>query len=420
MSTLLPGPNIEIETALGIGSASRAGVWDAAAWDGNVWANPDTALGDWVDITCYTLDGVSLGAGTQSADGVVTRWEAATCAFDVYGEAFDPRSGPWAGLLGPSIPVRVRWRLPGANAWVVAFLGYTDDEGFTYDPKTKRAHLASTDATRIFNAFDGLEQPAQGQGETAAERVTRIADMVGWDVAARDITPGGVAVQSTTLAQNAWTLLLAVADTDLALLWINRAGQLAYRPQGKVNPNRALGVIVACDDTDAPDGAVLVRPVQMEGQQPTITRNIVSISRQQIDGDSADTPRTVTVRDEASTERYLPHTYSRTDLIHLDDNWSTRVANAVIQANAWPADSPASSEFDTRLDLGAGPLLLGLEPSLSVVVSDGTRQWLCEPAGWNVNIYRTRIEGTITWLDVTAWFGAAWDSANWDEDRWAF
>jgi hypothetical protein len=420
VSALLPGPNLEIETALGIGLSGSAGAWDEGAWDANVWANPDTELGDWVDITCYTLDGLSLGAGSQSADGVVTRWEAATCALDVYGAAFDPRSGPWAGLLGPSIPVRVRWRVPGAVDWVTAFLGYTDDDGFSYDPKTKQAHLSATDATRIFNAFDGVEQNSQGGGETAAQRVTRIADMVGWDTEARDITAGGVAVQATTLAQNAWTMLLQIADTDLALLWINRAGQLAYRPQGKVSPSRRLNVVIGCDPSSVPDDATLIKAVQMAGQQPTVTRNIVSISRQQIEGDTDDTPVTVTVRDDASIERYLPHTYQRTDLIHLADEWSRRIANAILQSSAWPASSPESTELDTRLDVGAGPLLLGLEPSLSVIVDDGFRPWICGPAGWTVEIWRARITGTIDWLDVSAWFGAAWDSAIWDQDRWAF
>ena len=59
-------------------------------------------------------------------------------------------------------------------------MGQAADDGFTYDPKQQLAQLSATDGTRIFAAFNGVEQPAIGQGETAAARVSRIADMVGW------------------------------------------------------------------------------------------------------------------------------------------------------------------------------------------------------------------------------------------------
>jgi hypothetical protein len=397
-------------------------VWDGAdtEWDVSAWSQTDTTLGDFVDVTCDVLDdGVGLKAGASSADGVVTRWEAATCDFRLVGTAYDPRSGPWAGLLGPGVEVAVRWRTLAADAeWLTAFRGLTDDEGFSYDPKAKVASVAATDGIRVFAAYDGPEQPPIGQGETAAERVARIADMVRWPTDRRDIEPGGVPLKQTTLAEAAWTMLLQVADTDLAHLWINRAGELAYRPQGKVLPQQIVHAWIGCHVDDPPEGATVVTPIQLLGQQPTITRNVVSISRQA--RDETDEAATVTLVDDSSVARYFPHTYERTDLIHTEDAWSTRVAEAILAASAWPSAAPESVELDSNADPAATALLLGLEPSLTVVVDDGESQWICEPAGWEVAVRRNGIHGTIQLLDVSSYYGATWDNAAWDETRWGW
>ena len=419
----LPGPQIDLEVSLAIGTLQPGGVWDAGTWNYNTWQDPPTPLGDWTDITCDVAAGLHMAAGS-SPDGVVTRWEAQTCAFTILGDIWDPRSGPYAGLLGPNVPVRVRWKPAGAPdpAWAVAFIGQTTDDGFTYDPKAGRAAVAATDATAVFAAFDGIEQGSQGAGETAAARVGRIADLVGWPGDRRDIAAGGVAVQATTLAGAAWTMLLAVADTDLALLWITRAGLLAYRPQGKVTPTHTLAAVVGCDIDDAPPGVAVVAPVNIVGQQPTVTRNIVSISRQA--RDETDTPATATVRDEPSVSRFFPHTYTRTDLIHNADAWSTAVAEAVLMSSAWPSSAPASVDLSSRADPGASALLLALEPSLSIRVDDGRQSWECEPAGWDLTIGPTEIAGRIDLVDVTVWYGAEWDSGadgdGWDLSRWGF
>lgn len=413
---------IDVEVSLGIGTIKPGATWDASTWDYNTWQETDTPLGNWTDVTCDVIEPVTVGSGS-SPDGVVTRWEAQTCTFTMSGSLYDPRSGPYVGLLGPALPVRVRWKPTGTDdtAWLTTFTGQSDDDGFTYDPKTQLAQVAATDATRVFAAFNGIAQSPIGAGETAAQRVSRIADMVGWPTVNRDITAGGVTVQATTLADAAWTMLLTVADTDLALLWINRAGQLAYRPEGKVTPSRKVSAIVGCVP-DPGDGTIVIDPVNITGQQPTVTRNIVSISRQA--ASDTDTPSTVTVRDDPSVARFLAHSYERTDLIHTDDSWSPVVAQAVLMSSAWPSTSPASVDLSSRADVAASALLLSLEPSLSIDVSDGVNTWECEPAGWQVVITRGEIAGTIDLVDVSAWYGAGWDDTStdqgWDESSWGF
>jgi hypothetical protein len=416
MTAVLPGPGIELSVEIGVGRLTPTAQWDYEAWDQSSWGDPESTLGDFVDVTCYTVDGVSLGAGS-SADGVVTRWEAASCAFQLIGDLFDPNAGPWVGLLGPGVPVRVRWRPASGGSWWTAFTGQTTDDGFSYDTKTQLANINATDGTAILSAFDAPEQPAVGQGDSAAARVARILDFSEWPADRRDITAGGVALKSTTLADSAWTMLLAVADTDLAFLYHDRSGNLAYRPEGKIRPAVHVEAVIGCDIPDELlGGYVPIEPVNIEGQTPTTIRNIVAVSRQTNEGDPD--ASTVTVRDEPSVSRFLAHTYSRTDLQHLDDSWSTLVATTILASSAWPSDAPASVTLSSRADPASTALLLALEPSQGIVVYKDGRAWRCCPAGWSVNINRREVSGEITLLDETRWIAGLWDQAAWDIDHW--
>lgn len=415
MTALVAAGTVEIVVELGIGRPELAGRWDEAGWDANVWAESDTTLGDWVDVTCQTGTGMRMTAGANESDGVVTRWEAATLQATLGGPEWDPAEGPYAGVLGPGVQARVRWRTPGAAEWVTAFDGFTNEDGFQYDGKG-RAQIACTDATGIIAGYDGLEQLPQGAGETAAQRVARIADAAEWPADRRDITPGGVTVKSTTLAENAWTMLLQVADTDLALLWVDRAGRLAYRPQARIIPARDMAAQI-CGNPDQQEPGCIC-PVEIVGQQPTIARNIVSISRQ---ADEGTPPATVTVRDDESVARFKPRTYQRTDLIHQSDAWSRVVAEAILTSSAWPSNSPRYMTLDSRADQAAAALLLTLEPSRMVLIKGWRgKNWACEPVGWDVGIYPNRIDGVVNLIDVTQWWGSEWDFAVWDTDRWGY
>ena len=69
--------------------------------------------------------------------------------------------------------------------------------------------------------------------------MVRVANAALW-AGGYDVTAGGTVLQGTTLDAGAWTELLEVADTDLALLWVTRAGVLAYRPRGRVGQGNRL------------------------------------------------------------------------------------------------------------------------------------------------------------------------------------
>lgn len=263
-----------IEVALGIARVFPEGEWDVSSWDAAEWSETDTSLGDWMDVTCDTLDGIRLAAGSSNVEGVVTRWEAATATLSLYGADYDPRIGQWADVLGPATPVRIRWRaldlardvaLPRTeDPWHVVFLGSVADGGYRWDPTTMTATLQCTDRTVDLATFETPAlAPPVGGGDTAAGRITRLADAARWPAGERDITTGGVTLQQTDLAGMAWEQMLAVADCDLALLWTRRDGFLAYRPQGRLAQGVPVNArLVACPDDETPP-PVTAAPVNL-------------------------------------------------------------------------------------------------------------------------------------------------------------
>ena len=170
-----------------------------------------------------------------------------------------------------------------------------------------------------------------------------------------------------------------------------------------------------------PDDANQIQLVTIGGAQFADIRNIVSISRQKEEG-VAEEPATVTVRDDASVARYLSRGYSRTDLQHQDDVWSTTVANAVLASSSWPSRAPREAVLTSQLaDPDVPALLLSLEPDMTFDVEDTAGVlWREACIGWNVTVGRHRIDGTIELSDASDWVGGKWDTSIWDQDRWSY
>ena len=413
---------IDLEVALGIGNQANVGRWDQGIWDLNVWAQTDTTLGDWVDVTCKVIDGLGLKAGSNQTDGVTLHWEAATCSFTLLGEDWDPWNGPYRGLLGPWTPVRVRWRQTGDVDWQTAFLGAIQNGGYSWEPAPpgglSQAHVLAADSTSLLAMFKSVQQSWQGSGETAAQRVTRILDAARWAANLRDVTAGGVTLLPTDLADEAWNMLLAVADTDLALMWVRRDGRLAYRPQGRVGEGLHMqSRLAVCPQT--PDD---IQVATLGRAADDVVRNWVDVSHAK-DGtldSTAPNPPVVTMTDESSVARFYPHRYSRTDLLHDVDSWSTTVAQVLLMVGAWPTGAPAEIVLASQMgDPRVPGLLLSIEPDATFDVLDPDRRvWRMGCTGWEVEVRYATITGTLTTADETLWVGDQWDNnPGWDHSR---
>jgi len=407
---------VDLAVELAIGRAADAALWGSSKWGQSRWATSDTSAGDWVDVTCDVLDGVRMTAGSNTDDGVTRRWESASLALVLDGDQWDPWNGPHAGVIGDRTPVRVRWRRTGTTPWLAGFTGYVATRGYDWNADDQQANVACVDGTSILVASDRVASPVQGAGETAAARVTRIATAALWP-GGLDVTAGGSTVQGTTLDDPGWDELLAVADTDLGLLWVTRAGALAYRPRGRVGQGVTLsGRLVVC-----PDLLDDVQVVTMGRNQPSVTRNRVTIARKVDPAVPGDTPVPAVREDRESIGRYQAHDFKRTDLWHTADAWSTTLAEAVLGQGAWPSAAPGQVLLDSiTQDVRVPALLLALEPDMTFdVVDDGGTVWREAVTGWDVQVEWDAIEGVLQLEDVTRWTNVGrWGTARWGVDRW--
>jgi hypothetical protein len=425
------GVDLRVEVA--VGHAADAAVWGVSRWDQARWGTADTTTGDWLDVTCDVLDGMRMTAGSNTEDGVTRRWESATIAFTLDGPQWDPWNGPHAGILGDRTPVRVSWRTSSlvldllaafgvhptsydVGGWVAAFNGFIATRGYRWDPGAQQAQLQCVDGTSVLVASDRAASPTAGAGESAAARVSRIAAAALW-AGGYDVTAGGTPVQATTLELPAWSELLQVADTDLALLWVNRAGVLAYRPRGRVGQGvRLSGRLVVCE-TDTNDVPVMT----MGRNQPSVTRNRVTVARRKDPTIGGDAPVAAVLDDRESIARYQAHDFKRTDLWHTADAWSATLAEAILGGGAWPSPAPGQVLLDTLTGDPLVPvLLLTLEPDMTFdVVDDAGTVWREAVVGWDVQVRHDELEGVLLLEDVTRWANAGqWGTALWGAGTW--
>ena len=421
----------EVEVAIALARTFPAGEWDTSGWDNSEWEQTDTSLGDFLDVTCDTLDGIDLAAGSTAIEGVVARWEAATATLSLIGEDYDPRTGQWAGLLAVGLPVRIRWRPYPDGTWSTVFLGSVADNGYRWDAHAHIAQLMCSDLTADLVAYDSLatELPGTGAGDTAAERVDRVLDIASVDPARRDITAGGVTLMASQLEGPLWDHLMDVADADLGLLWVRRDGRISFRPEGRVLENTPIAAQLEACPAEGGDG---VQYVDLLHADPLILRNRVYIGRRRPlvpDGDPAPPEPPIVARfDDRSAVRFRPYVYRRVDMEHEDDDWSVTIADAVIADGAWPSTAPIEAVLDTRVttDIRVAECLLDLEPEHAFTVMDPldpATQWRMRVDGWRVQLSKAHVSGSLFLEDVTGWgqvygWDDEWPPAGWDESAW--
>jgi hypothetical protein len=400
---------LEVDLAIGLGSAG----WDVSAWDFDRWATE--VSGAMVDVTCDVSE-VTLSAGASEEDGILTAINASTGGITLRGSEYNPWTPPWGAALGPSIPCQIRWRHQGDAAWTVAFTGFTD--GWPYDRATAVASVPLVDATAGLANMTLPTLPAGvGQGETIDQRMNRILNQAGWSTSLRSIPADPHTCISTTMGEAPWAMLQAAADTGIGLLWIKRTGEVAYLPVGQAGgwKPHMFGINL----TDVHGGTTRVCVLNYQNSQPMVRRNAVSISRAADPLIGGDAPVAAIAQDNASIATYGPKTYSRDDLIHQADGWSATIAGAVLLDGAWPTQHPQNAGIDIRIDTRSIDLLMRAEIGDVIMVHDSGLVFECAVVGWNVDITRRDISGSLILSDVTRWVGGLWDTDGWDRGVWS-
>ena len=212
-------------------------------------------------------------------------------------------------------------------------------------------------------------------------------------------------------------MFFTAAAGQSELLWVNRAGVLAYRPRGRVGQGvRLSGRLVVCEQV-----ANDVEVMTMGANQPTASRNRVTVARRKDESVPGDTPVVLTLEDRESIARFQAHDFKRTDLWHTDDAWSTTLAQALVVGGAWPSPAPGQALLDSVTGDELVPvILLTLEPDMTFdVVDDGGRTYREAVVGWDVQVSYAGIEGVLHLEDVTRWTSLGhWGTAIWGTSLW--
>lgn len=253
------------------------------------------------DRTCDVRD-LTWRHGATRSDGVLTRWEAGSLVV-----VLDNNDGTY-DLTAPNtryqpmVPVKVMTRLAGETTWNPQWYGYADQWLIGWEDNDETVILTATDGVKVLTAYDAPELTSPiGSGDTAAQRVQRILDSATWTGGAR-ITAGGHIMQSTTMAQDAWTQLLLNQDAELGATYVDRDGAVVFTP-------RAL--------TAAPNVVQTWGPNHLRYEDAVLTiddtlyRNIVDAAR------TGGTQLTKTNAHDVALR--LPHRYGRNDLPFAND-----------------------------------------------------------------------------------------------------
>jgi hypothetical protein len=298
--------------AVQIGTAAESG---ALVLDNATTGKLDTGgtLGDgysltWTNITSSVRvsSGVTINRGGTTSRGPYWTAEAGSLSFTLDNRtgAFDPfnASSPYYSggltLLRPGLPVRVTATHGGTT--YPLFLGKVSSWLVDY-PEQARDSVAKV------TAFDGIgelsrtadaEFPALvGAGENAGARINRILDAFGWRSGARDIdTTTTDTLTATTLENEAWSEMQAVADSVNGYLFVDAAGSVVFR--GRSNFARSSSFTIG-----TATGAVPTRTVQVSNDQSQLF-NVIKLTN--------DDNVTVTLSDATSQTTYGGrYSYSR-------------------------------------------------------------------------------------------------------------
>ena len=270
------------------------------------------------DITA-DVQGVTINRGRPSLifpEVPAGRWVVTLNNED---RTFDPfyADSAYLGNIVPGKRIQVR------TGNVTICDGFIEDWNLFYSPSGRStAQIVAVDALAVLAGaqLDELTTTA----ETSGARVNTVLDRP--EVAFggnRSIDAGVVDLQADTIPDNtnALTYLHAVTATEYGNLYASRTGTLTFKARDA--RFAALSDVVLADDgTGIPYVALDVQ----YGSETLFNR----ISLQRVGG----TVQTVT--DTASIDAYRARTYSRTDLLHVNDTDVLELANLILDATKDP------------------------------------------------------------------------------------
>lgn len=263
----------------------------------------------WRTVTC-DVESANMVRGATSPS---QRPSSATCSLRVRAPA-DGSLSPW--YRDPATGDRPnRANLPmrvgitdGAEQWWL-FTGWVDTWHDTDDAADlPTITITASDGFKMLANLDQAEQPPAGAGETAGPRIDRVLTRAGW-TANRDLAPGSVPLQATTLAQPALEEIFLTADTEAGVVWVDVAGAFRFVDRDWLR-NKASVTDWRIGDGTIDPAAVCPSLIATVADDMDIA-NVVGIARV---GGTAQW-----LEEPQSIAKYGRHSWSRFDLPYRDD-----------------------------------------------------------------------------------------------------
>jgi hypothetical protein len=400
------GPVIEVGYPYEVGPEYR---YDSAHYDTDGRYGPWPV---WRRVDCEVIT-ASIVRGTTSPAG---RLSSATAALEL--RATTAELSPWHRDAAGERPNRANLPLrvsitDGATVWPL-FTGWVDqwaDTDLAHEPG--RVTIVASDGLKQLANLDQGELAPQGAGEAAGARISRILDRAGWaDIAGRDLSPGTIALQATTLASPALEEIYLTADTEAGHVWIDTRGTFRFVDRdwmvsAAARPPWHIG------DRTIDSAAVCASSIVTVADHEDV-QNVIGISR--IGGTAS------WLEDAASIKKYGRHSWSRFDLPYASE-LDTGTILAVQLADRTAREYRVASVLLAPLgEPPAWPITLGVELFDTVFLTRTRGADRLEESASVIGIDHTLGPGeVVTMLSLgprLRFPGAVYDTARYDIDHY--
>lgn len=403
------GPIIEI--GYPTDPAPPAYLYDQARYDTTGTYGPWRG---WQRVECDVMS-ASVVRGTTNPS---SRLSSATATLEL--RALTAQWSPWyrdpATGERPNranLPLRVSVT-DGTMVWHL-FTGWVDSWADTdMAHEAGRVSIVASDGLKHLANLDQGELAAQGAGEAAGARISRILDRAAWqNIAPRDLSPGTLALQATTLAAPALEEIYLTADTEAGQVWVDTAGTFRFVDRDWLRQTALRAPWHIGDRTV--DGAAVCASAIVTVADHQDVQNVIGIAR--IGGTAS------WLEDAASIKKYGRHSWSRFDLPYAND-LDTQAILAVQLADRVAREYHVSSVLLSPLaEATAWPVVLNVELFDPVYITRTRGADRLEESASVIGIDHTLSPGevvTMLSLGPRLRFGNAYyDTAQYDVDRYA-
>lgn len=324
--TTFPEIRVEVAFAYEVAAAGYF-ILDESLLDAGLLAT------DYFVDTSQWVEKMSTQRGVSRHDGVYARAQAgrATVVFDNADRRFDPTNldGPYVSAGRTEIMPMRAFRLQATWAGVAydVWAGFADEWRLDWsNADTAETTLTGTDGTKVVSNYDSVAGALVGGGEDTGARINRILTNAGWPAGERVIDTGLTTVQSTDLANNAWTEILLTADTEIGEVYFDATNRVVFRNRHAVITDTRSATSQATFGCDV--GELTYDSVDVANDD-TQVRNIIRISR--VGGTVQE------VQDADSIAEYQRKTWGRSDLIMQTD---TEAADYAAYVLSFSKDAP--------------------------------------------------------------------------------